>query len=489
MPLRNTIIVVLLLLIIGGYALYQRYQPPPEKNPKLYQLDAKKIQKIELASPGRDLVFERGNGNQWKILKPIKGAAEHFTVDGIANQIASLEVTGTADPNPADLSPFGLAVPAVTVTVTTKDGKTLPAILVGKQAPIGNSAFIKTADKPAVLLVASAFAAEVNKHIDDVRSRDFFSFKPEEAHKIVITRGAQTLELARGKSDEWTVIQPRSYPADAEAVNAFLRSMGAAQIARFIDDNPTDLAKYGLTNPSLTLMLSRAENTPGEALRFGYNQPEAGANGVYARTGEGPDSPVFSAPTSVFNIANKNFEDLRDKMVMKIDPASVSRAIFVGGPVNETLDRAAGGKWTISSEDRTATAETSVADSLLEQLRNLKATRIAEDPMSDPKRFGMVSPTFTLTLFAKDGKELGALHGSMLEITAPPPSSDQKPTQRSVGYVTTTLDPAVFEVPAQAIRDFEQTANRLHSDVLPTPMPSPKAAAAASALPSSAASH
>ncbi|MGH7837021.1 MAG: hypothetical protein ACREQC_04255, partial [Candidatus Binataceae bacterium] len=75
MPLRNTIIVVILLLVIGGYALYQRYQPPPEKNPKVYQLDAKEIQKLELRSPDRDLVLERGGPDQWKILKPVRADA------------------------------------------------------------------------------------------------------------------------------------------------------------------------------------------------------------------------------------------------------------------------------------------------------------------------------------------------------------------------------------------------------------------------------
>jgi hypothetical protein len=103
--------------------------------------------------------------------------------------------------------------------------------------------------------------------------------------------------------------------------------------------------------------------------------------------------------------------------------------------------------------------------------------------MSDPKRFGMVSPTLTITLTGKDGQELGELRGSMLEVTTTPQNSDQKPQSRSIGYVTTTLDPAVFEVPAQAVRDLEQTANRLRSDVLPTPTPMPSAAAASAGAP------
>ncbi|HLW69462.1 MAG TPA: DUF4340 domain-containing protein [Candidatus Binataceae bacterium] len=475
MPLRNTIIVIVLLLLIGGYALYQRHQPPPEKNPKVYALDAKDIRKIELRSPGRDLVLERGGPDQWKILKPVQAEADHFTVDAIANQVASLEITDTADAAPSDLAPFGLKVPAVVLTVTTKDGKTLPAILVGEKAPIGNASFIKVADKPAVLLVNPAFAAMVNKHLDDVRSRSFFTFKPDDAHKIVIAKGTQTLELKRDLGDRWTIVKPRDYPADDTAVTSFLKALGAAQIARFIDDHPSDPSKYGLANPSLAITLASAARGSAETMRFGFSQPEAGANAIYARTGNSSDSPVYTVPISVFNLANKSFDDLRDKTVMNFDPKSVASVHFVGGPVDETLAHTADKKWTISSQDKTAPAELPVAESLLDQLHNLRATKIPQDPMTDPKHFGMVTPTLTITLTGKDGKELGVLHASTLEITQTAENSDQKPVRTTTAYVTTSLDPAVFEVNAQAVRDLEETGNRLRSDVLPTPTPSPSA--------------
>ncbi|MGH7878597.1 MAG: DUF4340 domain-containing protein, partial [Candidatus Binataceae bacterium] len=295
-------------------------------------------------------------------------------------------------------------------------------------------------------------------------------------------KGAETLELKRSAGDQWTIVKPRDYAADNDAVAAFLRALGAAQVTRFVDDNPSDPARYGLANPSLAVTLANVANGPAETMRFGFNQPEADANATYARTGDSPDSPVYSVATSVFNLANKSFDDLRDKTVMHFDPKSVARLHFVGGPVDETLERAADKKWTISSQDKTAPAELPVAESFLDQLHSLKATKIPEDPMSDPRHFGMVTPTLTITLAGKDGKELGVLRASMLEITQKPKDSDQKPVTTTIGYVTSSLDPAVFEVNAQAVRDLEQTANRLRSDVLPTPTPSPTATAATSSL-------
>jgi hypothetical protein len=477
MSSRNTIIVLILLIIVGGYALYQNHQPPPETNPKVYHLDAKDIQKIELRSPDRDIVLHRGNGADWNIVKPFAAKAEAITIDGIANQIASLAITDTADSNPSDLAPFGLAVPAVVVMVTTKDGKTPPAIEVGKQTPIGSSVFIKTTDKPAILLVASTFAAEVNKHVDDLRSNAPFTFKPEDAHKITLQHGGQTIELTR-TGEKWAFTKPRSYAADGAAVATFLQALSGSQITQFIDDNPSDLSKYGLANPSLTVELAKAADQPGETVRFGFKQPDAHSNAVYARSGDGPNDPVYSVANTVLTGANKGFDDLRDKTVIIFDPSSVGRMTFTGGPIDETIERASDGKWNVTSDGKTAAAETLVVQSLLDQLHDLKATKVVENPMSDPSRFGMVKPTVTVALFGTDGKSIGAIHASILEVTVTPHTSDKKTEKKTFGYVTSTTDSAVFEIPAQTIGDLENTGNRLHGDLIATPMPSPTATAA-----------
>ena len=482
MSLRNTILVLVLLAVIGGYALDVNHQPPPETNPKVYQIEAKDIQKIALHMPDRDLVVERTGATDWKITKPIPAKAESTIVDNIANQIVDLAITDTAETNPTDLAPFGLAVPAVTVTVTTKDGKTLPAIMVGKQTPIGSSVFIKTADKPAIVLVASSFAAEVNKHEDDLRSRALFTFKPEAAHTIVIAFAGQTIELTHTGA-KWTIIKPKAFGADETAVTNLLSLLSNSQINRFVDDQPSDLSKYGLATPALTIQLAQADNQPVETLRLGFKEPAASSNNIYARSGDRADDPVYTVASSLATTANKGFDDLRDKTVMIFDPAAVARITFTGGPVDETIERTSAGKWSITSGGKTTAAEPLVAQSLLDQLHDLKATKIPENPMSDPNKYGMMKPTVTVALFGKDGKPIATVRASVLQVTVTAHTSDEKTQNKSFGYVTTTLDPAVFEVLPQAISDLENTGNRLHSDVTATPTPAPSPGTSATTAP------
>jgi hypothetical protein len=477
----KTIVVVFLLVIIGGYAYYLS-RHPAEQTPKLNAISAGDIQKIELRSRARDIVIERAKDG-WRFVKPIQEEADRTTADSIADAIANLEITSSISDTPADLAPFGLQNPAVNVIVTTKDHRVLPAIMVGKDTPIGSSSYIKSEQRPGILLVANSFPSQVEKSVDDLRPRALIGFKPDEIRKVVLdSNNGVPLELTK-KGGQWSIVRPRSYAADDSAVQQLLQTATNARVADFIDDNPSDLSKYGLVNPSFKLTLYGGQSNAQESLVFGFKQPQPEKGGLYARRGEGNDQPVITVDSYVLNGINKSFDDLRDRTVLGLDPTKVDHMIITSPKFDETLVRMGGSKWSILSNDKKAPAEPLVADSLLDQIHNLKANRIAEDPMTHPDHFGMVKPTLTLTAYAKDGRELGIVRVSKMEVMLKPvnPSPENTntpgPQKQNFAYATTGADSAVYEIPVQAAADLENTVNRLHSDT----------AAPASAKPSSSA--
>ena len=482
----KTIVVVILLVIIGGYAYYVSRQPV-EQTPKLNAISANDIQQIELRSPARDIVIERVKDG-WRFVKPIQGEADRTAVDSMADAIAGLQITGTINETPADLAPFGLQNPAVNVIITTKDHRVLPAIMVGKDTPVGNSSYIKSEQKPGILLVANSFPSQVEKSVDDLRPRSLIGFKPDEIREVVLdANNGVPLELSK-KGDQWTIAKPKPYAADNSAVQQLLESVTNARVVDFIDDNPSDLSKYGLANPSFKLTLYGGKSNAQQSLLFGFKQPQPDKGGLYARRGEGNDQPVITVDSYVLNGINKNFDDLRGKTVLGFDRTKVDHVMIVSPKFDETLARADGSKWKIVSNDKRASAEALVADSLLDQLHDLKATRIVEDPMTHPDHYGMVTPTLTITAYAKDGKELGTLRVSSMEVMLKPnnPSSENTETSKlqkqNFAYATTTADSAVYEIPMQAAADLENTVNRLHSDT--TTPASRKLPAAAATTPS-----
>src|SRR5216683_2427588 len=478
----KTIVVVILLIIVGGFAYYVSRQPN-EQTPKLNIISADDIQKIELRSRTRDIVVERAKDG-WRFVKPIQGEAERTTADSMADAIANLQITGNISEPPADLAPFGLQNPAVNVTVTTKDHRVLPTIMVGKDTPVGNSSYIKSEQKPGILLVANTFPSQVEKSIDDLRPRALIGFKPDDIREIVLdSNNGVPLELDK-KGEQWTFIKPKPYAADNSAVQQMLETVTNARVADFIDDSPSDLSKYGLANPSFKLTLYGGKSNAQESLLFGFKQPQAEKSGLYARRGEGNGQPVITVDSYVLNGIDKNFDELRDKTVLRLDRTKVDHVMIVSPNFDETLARTSGRKWKIISNDKTAAAEGLVADSLLDQLHDLKASRIVEDPMTHPDHYGMVNPTLTLSAYAKDGKELGTLRVSKMEVMLKPVKPNPEnpvtagPQKRNFAYATTGADSVVYEIPAQAAADLENTASRLHSDTT-TPATAKPAAAAA----------
>jgi hypothetical protein len=114
--------------------------------------------------------------------------------------------------------------------------------------------------------------------------------------------------------------------------------------------------------------------------------------------------------------------------------------------------------------------------------------------MTDPERYGMAKPTLQLTAYGKDGKQIGSVRLSSLEMILKPKSPETTPNAKLqhhyLAYATTSTDQAVSEIPMQSVTDLENTIRRLHSDIaaaqrfLPQATPARAAAASGAATPS-----
>lgn len=482
------IIVLVLLSIVGGTALYIGHQPVPEKTPKLFTVASSDIDKIDLRYPDREITLQRG-GPGWKIVKPVETDADQVTADGVATAVSGLEITDTVAQNTADLAQFGLANPAVVVTLTTRDKRTLPGIMVGRDTPVGSSSYIKTTDKPAILLVSSSFPAQVNKTLNDLRTRVLFGFKPDEVHKIVLASAdTPAIELDR-TGDKWGIAKPGAYAADDSEVKQFLDMVTGARVVNFVGDESTNLDKYGLEKPRLTVSIYGGKDNAQESLMLGAKETGSSEGGIYARRGEGTDRPVFTVAGDAFDRLNKTLLDLRDKTVLGFDQSKVDRVEVTLGKSTLTISRKSGGKWQGLADGKSAPAEAPVVASLFDQLHGLIGTKIVEDPMTDANRFGMASPNVAIALYGKDTALIGSVNVSEIEVTAETNEGGATAARsRRVGYATSSAGKAVYEIPDEKVHDLETTVGRLHSDVIPTPTPAAKSTPAVSSKSSPAAS-
>ena len=94
--------------------------------------------------------------------------------------------------------------------------ETWPGVEVGKNSPIGYSVYIKTTDKPAVMLTSGAFGPGTKRTLSDLRDHTLMSFKVDDVNRLVVKQDdSAPVELQKNQRN-WKIVKPASYAADQE---------------------------------------------------------------------------------------------------------------------------------------------------------------------------------------------------------------------------------------------------------------------------------
>ena len=477
MNFRNTIIALVLLVIIGGYALYVgKFSKPSDETQKLYQVDPADIAQIDLKYPDREIVLSRKKGGDWDITKPIGADADQTAATNLARAIADCQLVKTVEDKPTDLQPFGLDKPTATVTITTFEGKTFPSIAVGKTTPIGFNAYIKTSDKPAVMLTQAAFQSGMNKTINELRNRDLISLKAEDVQKLVLTKDdGTTIEIDRD-GDQWKIVKPASYKADDTVVRQALSELVNAKVADFVNDTPANVAQYGLEKPHATITAYLTDGR-SQSLLFGFKQTEAGKDGIYVRRGE--RAPVYTVHEYVMNGIDRSLLDFRDKTVFTFDPAAVESLNVKDESGQFTIKRSPGGKWDVTDNGKTSPGDVPAIERYLDQLRDLRGTSILADPMPSFMPFGLNTPAVDVTLAGKDGKQIGEVKLSKVT-TQPttPPVPGESGGPRTEYYASSSASKAVYGLSDYYFMQLNKPARLLQERTESTSFPAASASSA-----------
>jgi Domain of unknown function (DUF4340) len=475
MRFRNTLIALAVLLIIGGYAFVNFYFSKPAQAKIALNIKGDDIAKIDLKYPDRELVLERKAGEPWMITKPLGTQADQTAASNLARAIAQCEITKTVEEKAENLAPFGLDKPQVTVTVTDTRGKTLPGLQVGKLTPVGFSAYLKYTDKPVIMLTSSAFPSGMNKTVDQMRDRELMSFKVDDVQTLVITHDDGTEIAIDRDGDKWKIVKPASYDADPTQVRQILTTLGDSKVADFITDAPRNAAQYGLEKPHLTATVYLAKGGEQESLLFGFKQKESGKDGIYVRRGE--RAPIYTVAPWVMSGVDKSVLNLRDRTVLTFDASKVETITL--NPIDKpqfVIKRAEGGKWNVVGDSKTSPADVSVVERFMDQIRDLKGNSIIMDPLKSPEMFGMDKPALVVTLQDKDGREVGQLRLSKMEVKPAPPAGSSEPPSSSAHteyYAASSAGAALFSTDDFLFSQLNKTADQFRAKESPSPAATP----------------
>lgn len=345
---KNIILLFLVMAVLFSLYLFLKYRPQENieeintstERITLVNLDNETIKGIVLKSSDHTLRFEKKN-QLWTANFPFR--LLQGEVKNLSYVFLGLHAEQVVAESPTDLDQYGLKEPAVTVEVTVENDKTPKIMYLGDLTPAGNSFYFKLNDDPVVYTIADYNGAKFKLTPADFRDNSLAQietdsinyFKLSRADKPVLEIQLNTVmtELAQYGIGIWQMTKPYQEPMSVvtDEFQPILESITSITNAeKFIDDNPTDLNRYGLANPQAEVLIK--DNQSQFRLLIGKAINE---DSFYCKKSD--SKAVFTiSSNNLFFLDTKPFE-LIEKFAFIVNIDNVDKITVSGLGANHTL--------------------------------------------------------------------------------------------------------------------------------------------------------
>jgi hypothetical protein len=365
---RSLIVLAVVLVLLAGVYVYLSNRPQDEgeivqKEPdiEISRFDRNKIEKVILSnSKEKELVFEKetivveddkkdGDDKKepktetiWKNTSYIPVKLVKSKVDDLTRSFSSLTAEVLVEEDAKDLSIYGLDKPAATGTAVLDDG-TKVTLYLGNKTAQGSTYYLMKEGDTNVYTVYSHHADRLNSSLSDFRDKSLPAINTAELTYLNISGdGREEMEVILNDSQSSTeaeygiglyqLVKPYKRPrgVDTSKLDPKLEGISGLSIKEFVDDQPTDLAKYGLDNPSLRFIIKDKENTLD--LSFG-DTLEDGT--IYFKTAD--SDAVYTIDKSKIEFMDIKPMDISDKFALIVNIENVDKVVVEGRGESHTL--------------------------------------------------------------------------------------------------------------------------------------------------------
>ena len=334
--LRSTLALLLVLVALGAYIYFVTWKQAADsgsKQEKVFaSLTTDKIDEITVKSESGDVTTVKKDGGAWKMVSPTDTKASESTVSGITSALGSLELVRVIDPNPANLSEFGLEKPRIEVQFNA-EGKPAGRLYVGDKTPTGASFYARKDDDKRVFLIASFQDTAFNHSTFDLRDKTLVTVARDKTNSIDVMFEGTTTVLTK-KDKEWRVTSPIDARADFSSSEAIIGRVESAQMKSIVAENVSaaDLKKYGLDKPTASVTI----NFEGASASVAFGSA-ADDQSVYAR--DPSRMMVVTVEKSLADDFKKKAEDFRRRDVFDFRAFNASRAELSWGGKSIVFER------------------------------------------------------------------------------------------------------------------------------------------------------
>ena len=261
-----------------------------------------------------------------------------------------------------------------------------------------------------------------------------FTVEADKIEEIAVKADSGEQTRLQKSGAEWKIIAPAPAQPDSSEVSGLTSNLSSLEVQQIVDENPSDLQQYGLTQPRIEVLFKSGGQQ--HTLQIGQKTPPG--TDLYAkRAGE---TRVFTIPSYVESTFNKKPFDLRDKTVLKLDRDKLDAIEFTAGD-NTVRFTKPSGEWRMAAPVQ-GRADSSAVEGIVGRLTGLQMKSIVETPDADQKKYGLDKPAATVRLGAGSSQATLVLGTKAEENTT---------------YARDLSRPAIFTVESSVLDDLKKS--------------------------------
>jgi len=283
-------------------------KPEDFRDRKLTDLIMAQVVRVVLKTSAGEMELQK-KGDHWDILKPLHTRADDQKVSDLIAQVTTARIQQFVADDRGDLHPYGLAEPHGSLTLFAQDDKSPgrtdssrgeqgQTLQIGGPATAGekekDQVYVRFSPRGFVYTLPKKIEEILNSRPNDLRDRHLVRIDTKILDRLTIDAPGKGKTVFARKDENWTIASRNNAPANSGEVRRLIDRLQNEQVTKFVEDVASNLPKYGLDKPQLTVTFSSfaSENTaetkageqPFASVAFGKVE---GAN-VYARVGDEP---------------------------------------------------------------------------------------------------------------------------------------------------------------------------------------------------------
>jgi hypothetical protein len=412
---RTTVILLVVAAALGSYYYLgemkggAKRKEAKETSALVFPLKDSEVTGIRTVRGADTLVIRRAGGD-WELVKPVEAAADGGVVSSAVMSLVEARREETLEGGATNLASYGLQPPALEVTVSGPAGSAARTLRLGDYNPTQSFAYAAWPDSNQVMLVSASARRAIDKSASEFRDRSVMSCEPADVRRVVIRRPEWprdlVLEQAGGR---WREPSPSAFRADKVTVETLLGTLGSTRVMDFVNENPADLAPYGLDRPRVTLRVESGKDPAGKVLLLGAQDPARG--GHFARR-EGKPAVLMLPDDALVKSLAKDPAEYRAPGVVDFDQAAAKRIVLASADSSWTLVReelkedTAGPGYAWKRKDNGAKLDNGKVNDLLWEMKRVRYAGVVSENAADPGACGFKPPHLAVTVFGEGEVEL-----------------------------------------------------------------------------------